>query len=49
MNLRRNSFKISAAIWLVGLCVAFAGPGDDFKSANQLYDAGKYAEAAAVY
>jgi hypothetical protein len=49
MNSRRNSFKIGAVIWLVGLCAAFAGPGDDFKSANRLYDAGKFAEAAAAY
>jgi hypothetical protein len=49
MNWKRNSFRISAVVWLVGLHVAFAGPGDDFKSANQLYDAGKFAEAATVY
>ena len=49
MNLRRNSFRISAVIWLVGLRAAFAGPSDDFKSANQLYDAGRFAEAAAIY
>jgi Tetratricopeptide repeat len=49
MNWRRNSFRIGLVIWLVGLGVAFAGPSDDFKSANQLYDAGKFAEAAAVY
>jgi hypothetical protein len=35
--------------WLVGLGAVFAGPTDDFKSANQLYDAGRFAEAAAVY
>ena len=49
MNLRRNSFRIVAVIWLLGLCAAFAGPGDDFKAANQLYDAGKFVEAAAAY
>jgi hypothetical protein len=49
MNWKRNSFRISAIIWLVTLRVAFAGPSDDFKSANQLYDAGKFTEAAAVY
>ncbi len=26
-----------------------AAPGDDFKAANQLYDSGKFAEAAAAY
>lgn len=49
MNLRRNSFRIGLIFWLVGLGVAFAGPSDDFKSANRLYDAGKFAEAAAAY
>jgi len=49
MNWKRNSFRIGAVIWLVGLRVALAGPSDDFKSANQLYDAGKFTEAAAVY
>lgn len=49
MNWKRNSCKIGAVIWLVGLRVAFAGPIEDFKSANQLYDAGKFTEAAVVY
>jgi tetratricopeptide (TPR) repeat protein len=49
MNWKRNGFRIGLAIWLIGLRTAFAGPSDDFKSANQLYDAGKFAEAAAVY
>src|ERR1041385_4838407 len=49
MNLRRNSFRIVAAIWLLGLSTAVAATSDDFKAANQLYDAGKFAEAAAVY
>ncbi|MGA2605268.1 MAG: tetratricopeptide repeat protein [Verrucomicrobiia bacterium] len=49
MNWKRNGFKIGAFIWLVGLRVVFAGPGEDFKSANQLYDTGKFTEAAAVY
>jgi hypothetical protein len=49
MNWTRNSFKIGALIWLIGLCVAFAAPSDDFKSANQLFDTGKFTEAAAVY
>lgn len=49
MSLKRNSFRISLVFWLVGLGTVFAGPADDFKSANRLYDAGKFAEAAAVY
>jgi hypothetical protein len=49
MNWKRNSCRIGAVIWLVGLHVAFAGPVDDFKSANQLYDTGKFTEAAVVY
>ena len=49
MNLRRNSFRIAATIWLLGLSAAFAGLSDDFKAANQLYDAGRFAEAAAAY
>ncbi len=49
MNWKRNNFKIGAVIWLIGLRAAFAGPSDDFRSANQLYDAGKFAEATAVY
>jgi len=31
------------------LGAAFAAPSDDFKAANQLYNAGKFAEAAAAY
>jgi tetratricopeptide (TPR) repeat protein len=49
MNWKRNIFSVSAITWLVSLSATFAGPSDDFKSANQLYDAGKFAEAAAVY
>ena len=49
MNWKRNSFRIGLVFWLVGLGAVFAGPTDDFKSANQLYDAGKSAEAAAAY
>lgn len=49
MNWKRNSFRIGAVIWLIGLRVAFAGSVDDFKSANRLYDAGKFAEAATIY
>ena len=29
--------------------LSFAAPSDDFKAANQLYDEGKFAEAAAAY
>ncbi len=47
MSLRVGRFS-------AGLCALFAvavwaAPADDFKAANQLYDAGKYAEAAAAY
>ena len=36
-------------VWLLGLSAAMAEPVDDFKAANQLYDAGKFAEAAVAY
>ena len=50
MNLRRNSFRILVVIWLLGLAVPrWRLRVDDFKAANQLYDAGKFAEAAAAY
>jgi len=43
------TLRTIAGIWFLGLSAALAGPSGDFKSANQLYDAGKYAEAAAAY
>jgi hypothetical protein len=49
MNWNQNIFRAGTIIWLVSLGVTFAGPSDDFKSANRLYDAGKFAEAAAIY
>ena len=49
MNWNRNIFRAGAILWLAQLGATFAGPSDDFKSANQLYDAGKFAEAAAIY
>ena len=49
MNLRRNSFRILVVVWLLGLSAAMAAPSDDFRVANELYDAGKFAEAAAAY
>ena len=60
MNLRTNSSsnqesgaRIQMGVWscLLLLCaqLSFAAPADDFKAANQLYDAGKFAQAAAVY
>ena len=49
MNLRRNSFRILVVIGWLGLPAARATPVDDFRAANQLYDAGKFAEAAAAY
>jgi hypothetical protein len=49
MNLNRNSFRTAAIIWLIAIGAACASVSDDFKAANQLYDAGKFAEAAAAY
>ena len=60
MNSRRNSsrihqteFIIQKGVWccLLLFCaqLSFAAPADDFKAANKLYDAGKFAEAAAAY
>jgi hypothetical protein len=49
MNLRRYIYSAIALTWLLGSSVVVAAPGDDFKAANQLYDAGKFAEAAAAY
>jgi tetratricopeptide (TPR) repeat protein len=49
MNLKRNNFRLAAIIWLLCLGAAFAAPSDDFKAANQLYDAGKFTEAATAY
>ena len=49
MNLRRYIYKVVLLVWLLGLSVAIAAPSDDLKAANQLYDAGKFAEAAAAY
>jgi tetratricopeptide (TPR) repeat protein len=60
MNLRRNNFRSqkSAARIQNGVCscllllcaqLSFAVPADDFKTANKLYDEGKFTEAAAAY
>jgi tetratricopeptide (TPR) repeat protein len=49
MNLNKNNFRIVVGIWLLAFGTAFASASDDFKAANQLYDAGKFAEAAAAY
>src|ERR1039458_3014626 len=49
MNLRRHIYKVVILVWLLGLSAAIAAPSDDLKAANQLYDAGKFAEAAAAY
>jgi hypothetical protein len=60
MNLSRNSFslqrsgaRIQKGVWscLLLLCaqLSFAAPADDFKTANKLYDEGKFTEAAGVY
>ena len=49
MNLRRYIYSGIVLAWLLGSSVAVAVPADDFKAANQLYDAGKFTEAAAAY
>ncbi len=49
MNLRRCIYNAIILVWLFGISVAVAAPSDDFKAANQLYDTGKFAEAAAAY
>src|SRR5258706_13098169 len=49
MNLRKHIYKVVILVWLLGLSVAVAAPSDDLKAANQLYDAGRFAEAAAAY
>src|SRR5277367_2694387 len=49
MNLRRYIYNGVVLIWLLGSSLAIAAPADDFKAANQLYDAGKFTEAAAAY
>jgi tetratricopeptide (TPR) repeat protein len=49
MNLRRYIYSALVLVGLFGLSAAVAAPGDDFKAANQLYDNGKFAEAAAAY
>jgi hypothetical protein len=49
MNLRRHIYKVVILVWLLGLSAAIAAPTDDLKAANQLYDAGKFAEAAGAY
>ena len=49
MNLRRYIYSAIVLVRLLGSTTALAAPGDDFKAANELYDAGKFAEAAAAY
>src|ERR1017187_8408427 len=49
MNWRRYMYKVAVLVWLLGLSAAIAAPSDDLKAANQLFDTGKFAEAAAVY
>jgi len=49
MTLRKSIYNAIVLAWLFGSPVAVSASGDDFKSANQLYDAGKFAEAAAAY
>jgi hypothetical protein len=47
--LRRYIYNAILFVWLLGLSAAVAAPGEDFKAANQLYDGGKFAEAAAAF
>src|SRR5271170_2726234 len=49
MNLREHNFRILMAVWLLWLPAALGATIDEFRAANQLYDAGKFAEAAAAY
>jgi tetratricopeptide (TPR) repeat protein len=49
MNLNKNSFRAIAVIGWLCFGTAFAAPSGDFQAANQFYDAGKFAEAAAAY
>ena len=49
MNSRKYSFNLAALLWLFGIWPALAAPPDDFRAANQLYDTGKFAEAASAY
>src|SRR5580698_1456330 len=49
MNLRRHIYSTITLMGLLGLSAAVAASADDFKAANQLYDNGKFAEAAAAY
>ena len=60
MNWKRNNSKsqksgvriqksICSGLLLLCAQLSFAAPADDFKAANQLYDEGKFTEAAAAY
>ena len=60
MNWKRNNcrrqqpglrIRPEVCFGLLLLCarLSLGAPADDFKAANQLYDAGKFAEAAAIY
>lgn len=49
MSWRRNNCSAAVVIGLMAFGSAFAASSDDFKAASQLYDAGKFAEAAALY
>jgi hypothetical protein len=49
MNLRSYIYSAIAFTWLLGSFTATATPADELKAANQLYDSGKFAEAAAAY
>jgi hypothetical protein len=49
MNLKRYIYSAIVLVRLFGLSAAIAAPSDDFTAANQLYNDGKFIEAAAVY
>jgi tetratricopeptide (TPR) repeat protein len=49
MNLSKNNFRAIVVIGWLCFGTAFAASSGDFQAANQLYDTGKFAEAAAAY
>jgi len=49
MSLRKHTCKFLVMVWLLGLPAVMATPIDDFRAANQLYNAEKFTEAASSY
>jgi tetratricopeptide (TPR) repeat protein len=49
MSLNKNSFRAIAIIGWLYFGAVFAASSGDFQAANQLYDTGKFSEAAAAY